>query len=533
MSPLSRAIAKVGGNTLLSRILGFVRDLVIARVFGADAATDAFFVAFRIPNVMRRLFAEGAFSMAFVPVLNAYKEREGRAALEAYVDRMAGALGAVLILVTAIGILTAPLLVLVFAPGFAAEADQRELATEMLRLTFPYVLFISLTAFAGGILNTYERFGIPAFTPVLLNLSLIACALYLAPMMERPIVALAWGVLIAGVAQLAFQLPALARLGLVPRPRLDLRDRGVRRTARLMLPALLGAAAGQINLLIATVLASFLAAGSISWLYYADRLMEFPLGILGAALGTVILPRLSQRHAADDPEAFSATIDWALRWVLLLGLPAAMGLAVLAGPLIATLFFSGSDADPLRQGFSGHDVARTAAALAAYAFGLIGFMGVRVCAPGFYARQRMSEPVRIGLLAVAANTALSLALMGPLGHVGLALATTLAAFLNAGLLLWGLLREGVYRPPGDWGWLLTRGVLASLAMGSAVGWLSQALVGGLAHWLTLGTASRAGHLLGLILAGALVYGAVLALSGVRPRHLTEPPAAGAGHSPRV
>jgi putative peptidoglycan lipid II flippase len=533
LSSLTHAIAKVGGNTLISRILGFVRDLVIARVFGADAATDAFFVAFRIPNVMRRLFAEGAFSLAFVPVLNAYKERQGRAALKAYVDRMAGALAAMLLLVTVIGVLAAPALVLVFAPGFGAQAGQRELAIEMLRLTFPYVLFIALTAFAGGILNTHERFGIPAFTPVLLNLSLIACALFLAPTMERPIVALAWGVLIAGVAQLAFQLPALARLGLLPRPRLDLRHPGVRRTGRLMLPALLGASAGQLNLLIATVLASLLSAGSISWLYYADRLMEFPIGILGAALGTVILPRLSQRHAADDPVAFSGTIDWALRWVLLLGLPAAVGLAALAGPLIATLFYSGEGTDPVRQGFTAEDVSRTAAALAAYAFGLIGFMGVRVCAPGFYARQRMREPVRIGLIAVAVNTALSLILMGPLGHVGLALATTLSAFLNAGLLLRGLLREGVYRAGEGWRWLLARGLAASLLMGAAVMGVAESSVGGLDDWLGLPTTSRAGHLLAAILAGAAVYAAVLGLAGVRPRHLMEPPASSPGHSALV
>ena len=524
LSTLGASILKVGGNTLVSRVLGFVRDLVIARVFGADAATDAFFVAFRIPNMMRRLFAEGAFSLAFVPVLNEYKERHGRPALQGYIDRVAGTLGAVLLVVTVLGILAAPLLVLAFAPGFADAPDQRALAAEMLRLTFPYVLFISLTAFAGGILNTYERFGVPAFTPVLLNLSLIAAALGLAPMMERPIVALAWGVLIAGVAQLAFQLPALARLGLIPRPRIDLADPGVRRTGRLMLPALFGASVSQLNLLLGTVLASFLAAGSISWLYYADRLMELPLGVLGAALGTVILPRLAQRHAAEDPAAFSATLDWALRWVLLLGVPAAAGLAVLSGPTIATLFYAGPDSG----GFTGADVERTAAALSAYAFGMVGFMGVRVLAPGFYARQRMRDPVRIGVIAVAVNALLSLALMIPLGHVGLALATTLSAFVNAALLLRGLLREGVYRPAAGWGWLVVRALAAGLAMSLTVAWLAGWLVGALDQWLALDTGARAGYLLAIILAGVLIYGAVLALGGVRPRHFQEPPAATAG-----
>ena len=461
MSSLATSIAKVGSNTFLSRLLGFVRDLVIARIFGADAGTDAFFVAFKIPNLMRRLFAEGAFSMAFVPMLNEYKQRHGQAQLKGFVDDMAGALGAVLLVVTLLGILAAPLLVLVFAPGFGAEPGQRELAAEMLRLTFPYVLFISLTALAGGILNTYERFGVPAFTPVLLNLILIACALWLAPLMERPIVALAWGVLIAGVAQLAFQVPFLRQLGLLPRPRLNLRDPGVRRTIRLMGPALFGASVGQLNLLLNTILASFLVSGSISWLYYSDRLMEFPMGVLGVALGTVILPKLSQRHAAEDPAAFSDTLDWGLRWLLLLGLPAAVGLLVLAGPIIATLFYS---AEPGAQ-FSVHDAQMTAQSLMAFAPGLVGFIGVKVLAPGYYARQEMRTPVRIAVIAMAANVVASLALMGPLGHTGLALATTLSGFVNAGLLLRGLLRERVYCPRPGWGALLAKGLGASLLMG--------------------------------------------------------------------
>lgn len=514
MTSLGRSIAQIGGNTLLSRILGFLRDLVVARVFGADAGTDAFFVAFRIPNVMRRLFAEGAFSLALVPVLHEYRQREGEQGLKAFVDGAAGSLAAAVLVVSALGILLAPLLVLLFAPGFAQDRDQWGLASEMLRITFPYVFFISLTAFAGGVLNIYERFGVPAFTPALLNLSLIGCAVLLAPLMERPILALAWGVLIAGVAQLAFQLPFLARLGLLPRPRLNPRHPGVRRALRLMGPAILGSSAAQINLLVGTVIASFLATGSISWLYYSDRLMELPVGILGVALGTVMLPRLSQRHAAGEPEAFSRILDWALRWLLLVGLPAAVGLALLAGPIVATLFYSASPHGP-GGAFGADDVRMTSLSLAAYAGGLLGFLGVRVLAPAYYARQEMRAPVRVALMAVGLNGLLSLALMGPLGHVGLALATSLAAFANAALLLAGLLSGGTYHPSPGWGSFMGQTLAAAAAMGFVLH------LGGddLAHWIGLDPTQRAIGLLFWILAGSAVYGGALLAAGLRPRHL--------------
>jgi putative peptidoglycan lipid II flippase len=484
-----------------------VRDVVLARVFGADAGTDAFFVAFKIPNFMRRLFAEGAFSLAFVPVLSEYKERRSLPELKRFVDDVAGTLGAVLLAVTTVGVLAAPWLILVFAPGFAADPAKQQLAADMLRLTFPYLLFISLTAFAGGILNTYERFGVPAFTPVLLNLALIACALWLAPRMERPITALAWGVFIAGLAQLAFQLPFLARLRLLPRPRLNTRDEGVRRIIRLMVPALFGVSVTQLNLLLDTLLASFLVSGSISWLYYSDRLMEFPLGLLGVALGTVILPNLSKKHANRSAAAFSRTLDWALRWVLLLGLPAAVGLLVLAGPMLATLFYSGSGA------FNAEDVAMATRSLMAYALGLVAFMGIKVLAPGFYARQDTRTPVKIAVIAMGVNMVLNIALMFPLRHAGLALATTLAACLNAGLLLRGLLREGVYRPAPGWPGLLARGLLASGAMGAAL----FGLCGDTADWLRLGAWERVGSLALCIGAGALLYVLTLFLLGIRFR----------------
>ena len=510
MTSLATAVAKVGGTTLVSRLLGFVRDLVIARLFGANAATDAFFVAFKIPNLLRRLFAEGAFSMAFVPVLTEYRAHRSLAELKGLVDHVAGSFGLVLLTMTTIGVLAAPVLLVLFAPGFSGDPDQRVLATEMLRLTFPYLLFISLTAFAGGIQNAYERFTVPAFTPVLLNLVMIACALWLAPLLARPITALAWGVLLAGLIQLAFQIPFLARLGLLPRPRLRPRDPGVQRILRRMMPALLGVSVTQINLLIDTLLASFLAAGSISWLYYSDRLVELPLGLLGAALGTVILPRLSRHHVARSSGELSRTLDWALRWVVLLGLPAGVGLMALAGPLIATLFHSGE--------FGTDDVTMASRSLVAYATGLTPFMAIKVLAPGFYARQDMRTPLRIALVALLANLVLSLALMGPLGHAGLALATSLAALVNATLLLWVLVREGIYRPMPDWPKRLAKTGAATLLMGGliAVG------KGTTADWLAWDDWQRAWHLAGWILLGVVTYVGVLALLGMRPRELSDP-----------
>ncbi|MBK1693616.1 murein biosynthesis integral membrane protein MurJ [Chromatium weissei] len=507
MSSLITALTTVGGNTLLSRVLGFVRDLVIARVFGADAGTDAFFVAFKIPNFMRRLFAEGAFSMAFVPVLNEYREQQSPIALKTFIDDTAGLLGAALLLTTLIGILFAPLLVLLFAPGFIGDSAQHELATRLLQLTFPYLFFISLTALAGSILNTYNRFGIPAFTPVLLNLSLIGCALWLAPYMTEPISALAWGVLIAGVAQLALQIPFLYQLRLLPRPRFNRHNFGVRRVLNLMGPALFGVSIAQISLLLNTLLASFLVSGSISWLYYSDRLMEFPLGILAVTLGTVMLPHLSQRHAANDPTAFSHTLDWALRWIVLLGVPAAVGLLTLAGPLMATLFYSGE--------FGADDVTMASHSLMAYALGLVGFMAIKILATGYYARQDMQTPVRIAARALLIGMVCNLILMVPLGHVGLALGTTIAALLDAGLLLHGLVKTRILRPQPGWLALLVRSGLANIAMGG----LLFIGTGAIADWLVLTTSERAWQLLLWIIAGGAIYIGTLLILGVRPQHL--------------
>lgn len=493
---------------MISRVLGFVRDLVLARVFGADAATDAFFVAFKIPNFLRRLFGEGAFATAFVPVLMEYKEQRSRSELKALVDHVAGTLGMVLLIVSFIGVVAAPLIVSVFAFGWVLDgADEKlDLAAQMLRLTFPYLLFISLTAFAGGILNAHNRFAVPAFTPVLLNLCLIGAALVLAPRMQQPVVALAWGVLIAGVIQFAFQLPFLHQLKLLPSFKPKPSHEGVGRIMKLMLPALFAVSVVQINLLLDTVLASFLQTGSISWLYYSDRLMEFPQGVLGVALATVILPSLSKRHAAADTKAFSHTLDWGLRTTLLLGAPAAVGLAVLAGPMIVTLFLS--------ERFDMHDVSMARLSLMAYSVGLLAFILIKVLAPGYYARQDTKTPVKIGLIAMGINMVFNLVLIFPLQHAGLALATSLSAFVNAALLFRGLRNNGVYQPDSNWPGLWLKVFLASAGMAGVILFGAPTL----AEWSAVSVWMRAAWLGSWIGIGALTYFLLLILMGIRGRH---------------
>ncbi|AJD47061.1 Virulence factor MVIN-like protein [Isoalcanivorax pacificus W11-5] len=499
----------VSSMTLLSRVLGLVRDVVLARLLGVSAGTDAFFVAFRIPNFLRRLFAEGAFNQAFVPVLSEYKTRGSLAASKLLVDRVAGTLGSVLIMVTVIGVVGAPVLISVFAPGFGDDPTQRALAVEMLRLTFPYIFFISLTAFAGSILNTWGRFAVPAFTPVLLNLCLIAAALFLAPLFaeQRMAVALAWGVLAAGMVQLLFQLPFLARLGLMPRPRMAWQDPGVKKIMALMAPALFGVSVSQINLLLDTVLASLLETGSVTWLYYSDRLVELPLGVFAIAIGTVILPSLSKTHAADAPQQFSRTLDWGLRLILIVGFPAALALAVISEPLLASLFLYGE--------FSVLDVNQASLSLRAYAFGVVAFMLIKVLAPGFFARQDTRTPVKIGIIALVANMAFNLMLVWHLRHMGLALATALSAWLNAGLLWYGLRKAGIYQAQAGWGMLLLRLLVAGGLMSAAIFALSaQTDV-----WFTGLAWQRALWLLAVVLCGVLVYAVALLALGLRPRHL--------------
>src|SRR5687767_12159214 len=500
---LLKAVATVSSMTLISRILGFVRDLVIARVFGAGFVTDAFFVAFKLPNFLRRLFAEGAFSQAFVPVLAEYKNRRGEAETRLLVDRVATTLAGALFLVTLAGVVAAPLVIYVTAPGFAATPAKFDLTVDLLRVTFPYIFFISLVALAGGILNTHSRFSVPAITPALLNLSFIGFALWGAPYFDPPVKALAWAVFAGGVAQLALQVPFLARLGLLPRFRLDFRDEGVRRVVRQMGPAVFGVSVGQVSLVINAIFASFLVTGSVSWLYYADRLMEFPIGVLGVALGTILLPSLSKHYANQSAEAYSELLDWGLRLTLLLAAPAAAALALLAVPLVATLFHYGA--------FGIEDVLATRRAVLAYSVGLIGLLMVKVLAPGFYARQDIRTPVRIALVTLALTQLMNLAFVWPLQHAGLALAIGLGACFNAALLLRGLRQRGIYTPQPGWAVFLFKLVLAVYAM-AAVVWL---LSGTTAAWLAMGVGGRVGQLTGVVLAGAASYFAALWLLGFR------------------
>jgi len=501
---------------MMSRVLGLLRDVVIAAFVGASANADAFFVAFKIPNFLRRLFAEGAFSQAFVPVLADYKEEGSVAAVKALVDRVAGILGGTLLFITSLTILAAPVVTAIFAPGFLSQPYKYQLTSEMIRITFPYLLLISMTGFCGAILNSYGRFAVPAFTPVFLNLSLIFAATVAAPWFDEPVFALAWGVLIAGVIQLLFQLPSLYRLELVPRPIWDTRHEGVRRILKLMVPALFGVSVSQINLLLDTVLASFLPTGSVSWLYYSDRLAELPLGVFGIAIATVILPNLSAHRAAARDGDFSVTLDWAVRCVLLIGVPAAIALLLLAKPILITLFQYGA----LTPG----DVDMAALSLRAYSLGLIAFMLVKVLAPGFYARKDTATPVKIGIVAMAANMLLNLLFVLPLmhywnvGHLGLALATSVAAWINAGLLLRFLLRDGVYCFDPGWPVYLLRLLMATAAMAVVV----LMMVPATADWLAWPWQRRAMEIALVCLAGIAVYLCAHLLLGTRMRHLRAP-----------
>ena len=444
---LSRSALTVASCTMISRLFGFARDMLVAQFFGAGVSVDAFLVANKIPNFMRRLFAEGAFSQAFVPVLSEYRKTRPDAEVKGFIDHVSGVLASALFIITLIGVLASPVLILVFAPGFEREGARFMLASQMLKVTFPYLLFISLTALAGAILNSYDRFGIPALTPVLLNLSMILCAVFISSYMPYPIMSLAVGVFVGGLTQLLFQFPFLRQIHRFPMPKPSLKDPGVRRVMKLMVPALFGVSIAQINILVDQWFASFLQVGSISWLYYSDRITQLPLGVFGIAIATVILPSLSRQNAVQDKEKYSKTLDWGLRSVLVVGLPASLGLVLLAGPILATLFNYGE--------FGQRDVVMARDSLVAFAIGLPAFMLVKVLASGFYAKQNIKLPVKIGVVALVANTLLVLCLIWKFKHAGLALATSLAAFLNAGLLFILLMKkEGFLLQPG-WGryWL--------------------------------------------------------------------------------
>jgi putative peptidoglycan lipid II flippase len=508
---LLRVLASVGSMTFLSRILGFVRDTLIARMFGAGLATDAFFVAFKIPNLLRRVSAEGAFSQAFVPILAEYKSQRTPAETHALISHVASLMGVFLVLVTIAGMLAAPLIVGITAPGFAKDAPKFALTVELLRITFPYIVFISLVSLAGGVLNTYSRFQIPAFTPVWLNVSFIVAILFVAPYFNNAIQVLAWAVFVGGVLQLLFQWPYLHKLGLVPRYELNWQDEGVRRILRLMGPAIFGVSVAQISIVLNNIFASFLKTGSVSWLYYADRLMEFPTGVLGVALGTILLPSLSKAFVNKTEVEYSQLLDWGLRLTFLLAAPAAVALAVLSKPLVASLFHYGK--------FSATDVMMTERAVIAYSLGLIGLILVKVLAPGFYARQNVKTPVKIAIFTLVITQLLNILFVFTLGlqHAGLALSIGLGACINAGLLYYHLRRDGIYHLQTGWLKFFSKMTLALLAMAGALYWL--ALRAG--DWLQMATMFKLSWLAVLVVAGAVVYFAVLWLLGFRPRDFSK------------
>ncbi len=513
---LLRSTLTFGGMTLLSRIAGFARDVLQAALFGAGAATDAFTIAYRVPNYLRRIFAEGSFAMAFVPVFSELRQRGDDKALKDFLDHVAGALCGVVLVVTALGMLAAPLIVSLIAPGALADPAKFALTSEMLRIVFPYLFFIALTALAGGVLNSLQRFALPAVTPVLHNLAVIAAMLLLTGHLDVPAKSLAWGVFAAGIAQFALLWPSLARHGLLPRLRFDLRHPEVRRVGKLMLPTLFSSSVAQINLIVGTIFASLLATGSQTWLWYSDRLVEFPLGLFGVAIGTVILPHLSRRFADTDVGGYSRGLDWGLRLVLLVGLPAALGLLILAEPLVLTVFARGE--------FDLEDARMTALALMAMSLGVPGFMLSKVLAPAFYARQDTKTPMRVAIITVLFNVGLTIAIVTPLwlkgtagAHAGIALATAAAGLLNPWLLWRALGKQGLFVAENGWRQFAFQLVVGCLLMITTL-LLLRAAIG---EWSQLHEVSRWLSALGLVAAGAIAYALGLLAAGLRPRDLRE------------
>ena len=506
----------VGSMTMLSRVLGLTRDIVLAGFVGATSNADAFFVAFKIPNFLRRLFAEGAFSQAFIPVLADYKSSEDDTLIQSFINRITGVLGGVLLVFTAFMMMAAPIVTMLFAPGFIDDGAKFDLTADMLRVTFPYLLLISLTGMAGAILNSYGYFAIPALTPVLLNLSLIFAALVVAPWFDPPIMALAWGVVLAGVLQLTLQLPFLARIQRLPKPVWDTKDEGVKRVLKLMIPALFGVSVSQINLLLDTVLASLLPNGSVSWLYYSDRLTELPLGVFGIAIATVILPNLSDLGSKSDVEQSRRVLDWAVRMVILVALPATLALWLLSREILTTLFQYGA--------MTPHDIDMAVFSMRAYAIGLLAFMLIKVLAPGFYAQKDTATPVKIGVVAMVSNMLLNVAFVFPLmwwfdlGHLGLALATSCSAFLNAVLLLRGLRARSLFQWQPGWV-LFLRAMAVGVILMSAALFYTAGFVGDLTErsWW-----ERASFLGFLILSGGIGLVIGLFLGGLRLSHLKAP-----------
>jgi putative peptidoglycan lipid II flippase len=496
--------------TLISRVLGLIRDVIVANVLGAGAMADVFFMANRIPNFLRRLFAEGAFSQAFVPVLAEVKEKHGDDAVRELIAKAAGTLGVIVTGVTLVAVIGSPILMMLFGAGWfnayldgAPEGDKYLQASFLLKITFPYLWFITFVALSGAVLNTYNRFAVAAFTPVFLNIAMIGAALYLAPQMQNPAEAIAWGVFLGGLIQFLFQLPFLAKAGLLVMPRWGWKDPNVTKIRTLMIPALFGVSVSQINLLLDAIIASFLVTGAVSWLYYSDRLLEFPLGLFGIAIATVILPGLSRHYAAASEAAFKYTLDWAVRFICLFGIPSMMGLIVLAEPIIASVFMRGE--------FSADDVVKTSYSLIAYNTGLVALMLIKVLAPAFYARQDIKTPVRIAIIAMVANMGFNLMLAPFLSYVGLALATALSGTLNAYLLYRGLKQRDIYSFSSKTCWFIAKAFTASMLMAGALFYVIPDLAG----WIALGLSGQVLHLMGYFAFAIVAYFVLLFVFGVR------------------
>lgn len=498
--------------TLLSRVLGLIRDVVVARLMGDGAAADVFFFANKIPNFLRRLFAEGAFAQAFIPVLTEVHQNDDKQQLREFVAKVSGTLGAIVFVVSLIGVVASPVLAALFGTGWfmawlqGDEAgDKFVLASTMLKITFPYLAFISLTGLAGAILNTLNKFAVAAFTPVLLNVCIIICAIFLSPSLSQPAYALAWGVFIGGIVQFLFQLPFLFRAGLLVKPKWGWHDENVVKVRTLMIPALFGVSVGQINLLFDTFIASFLVTGSISWLYYSDRLLEFPLGLFGIAIATVILPTLSRNHVSKNPKAFAANIDWAFRMVCLLGIPAAVGLGVMARPILTVIFQRGA--------FTAETATMASYSLTAYSFGLLSFMLVKVLAPGFYSRQDTKTPVKFGIWCMVSNMVFNVILAIPFGYIGLAIATSMSATLNAGLLYITLHKQGVFALSRTSVLFIVRVIVASTAMGALIYYRDQGEA-----FFTLSLSTQMVEVGLTIVMSAMLFIFTMVVLGMRPRH---------------
>ena len=510
---LLRSSAVVSSMTMLSRVLGLVRDVLFARFIGAGGDAEAFYVAFKVPNFLRRLFAEGAFAQAFVPVLSEYREKGSTQAVRAFIDRVAGCLGLSLITLVVVVVIASPLVTAIFGSGFLIKGEQDKfwLTADLLRITFPYLFLISMTGFAGSILNSYDRFAVPALTPVVLNLVLITAAAGFSTKLDQPVYALAWGVFVAGILQLCLQLPFLARLGLLPRPKVDWQDKAVRRVLKLMAPAMFGVSVSQINLTLDTILATFLRDGSITWLYFSDRLIELPLGVFGVGIATVILPNLSRKFTSND-QGYSQTLEWGLKVVLVVGLPAALALIVIAEPVLFTLFQYGK--------MAASDIDMAALSLRAYALGLCAFMLIKVLASAYFSRQDMRTPVKVGIIAMLANMVMNLVFVLPLlhfwnvGHVGLAFATTCSAILNAALLYRGLVKANVYQPRDGWPRYLGQLIIANVLMVvSLILVLTQQ-----SSYADLSWILRSAQLGVLVIVGGIVYSLGLFFVGLRPSY---------------